>query len=102
MIFVGYFEGIDTQRGIAWRCADSLGLRTFRGYSVTEATPVHVSMTVIRRRLSAEVFNEASQFVLGVLQEKNLLRGKALGIDATTLETTAAMKTMVRKDTGDD
>lgn len=102
MIFIGYFEGIDSQRGIAWRCADSLALRTFLGYSVTETTPVHVSMTVIRKRLSAEVFNEVFQFVLGVLQEKNLLRGKTIGIDATTLEANAAMKTIVRKDTGDD
>jgi transposase len=102
MIFVGYFEGIDSQRGIAWRCADSLALRTFLGYSVTESTPVHVSMTMIRKRLSAEVFHEIFQFVLGVLQEKNLLRGKTIGIDATTLEANAAMKTIVRKDTGED
>lgn len=102
MLFVGYFEGIDSQRGIAWRCADSLALRTFLGYSVTEATPVHVSMTMIRRRLSAEVFSEVFRFVLGVLQEHRLLRGKTIGIDATTLEANAAMKTIVRKDTGDD
>lgn len=102
MLFVGYFEGIDSQRGIAWRCADSLALRTFLGYSVTETTPVHVSMTMIRRRLSAEVFTEVFRFVLGVLQEHRLLRGKTIGIDATTLEANAAMKTIVRKDTGDD
>ncbi len=102
MLFVGYFEGIDSQRGIAWRCADSLALRTFLGYSVTESTPVHVSMTMIRKRLSAEVFSEVFRFVLGVLQEHRLLRGKTIGIDATTLEANAAMKTIVRKDTGDD
>ncbi len=102
MLFVGYFEGIDSQRGIAWRCADSLALRTFLGYSVTEKTPVHVSMTIIRKRLSAEVFTEVFRFVLGVLQEHRLLRGKTIGIDATTLEANAAMKTIVRKDTGDD
>lgn len=102
MLFVGYFEGIESQRGIAWRCADSLALRTFLGYSVTETTPVHVSMTMIRKRLSAEVFTEVFRFVLGVLQEHRLLRGKTIGIDATTLEANAAMKTIVRKDTGDD
>ncbi|MCC7374840.1 MAG: transposase [Verrucomicrobiales bacterium] len=102
MLFVGYFEGIDSQRGIAWRCADSLALRTFLGYSVTEGTPVHVSMTIIRKRLSAEVFAEVFRFVLGVLQEHRLLRGKTIGIDATTLEANAAMKTIVRKDTGED
>jgi transposase len=102
MLFVGYFEGIDSQRGIAWRCADSLALRTFLGYSVTETTPVHVSMTMIRKRLPAEVFTEVFRFVLGVLQEHRLMRGKTIGIDATTLEANAAMKTIVRKDTGDD
>lgn len=102
MIFIGYFEGLHSQRGIAWRCADSLALRTFLGYSVTENTPVHASMTIIRKRLSSEVFNEVFQFVLGVLRERNLLRGNTIAIDATTLEANAAMRSIVRKDTGED
>ena len=52
MLLIGYFEGLDSQRGIAWRCADSLALRTFLGFAMTEETPVHVSMTMIRKRLS--------------------------------------------------
>lgn len=101
MVFVGYFEGIDSQRGIAWRCADSLGLRSFLGFGVTEATPVHASMSVIRQRLPEVVFDEVFRFVLGLLEKNRLLRGKTLGIDATTLEANAAMKSIVRKDSGE-
>src|SRR5262249_50954522 len=102
MLFIGYFEGIDSQRGIAWRCADSLGLRTFLGIALTEDTPVHVSMTMIRKRLPEAVFDKVFLFVLELLEKKGLLRGKTLGIDATTLEANAAMKSIVRKDTGED
>lgn len=102
MLFVGYFEGLDSQRGIAWRCADSLSLRDFLGMSLTEPTPVHASMTIIRQRLPEIVFDEVFRFVLGRLREHQLLRGKTLGIDATTLEANAAMKSIVRKDDGAD
>jgi transposase len=102
MLFIGYFEGLDSQRGIAWRCADSLGLRTFLGFRLTEETPVHPSMTMIRQRLPEAVFDQVFVFVLSLLQEKGLLRGKAVAIDATTLEANAAMKSIVRKDTGQD
>ena len=102
MLFIGYFEGIDSQRGIAWRCADSLALRTFLGIGITEATPVHASMTIIRQRLPELVFDKVFRFVLGLLEEKGLLRGKTVAIDATTLEANAAMKSIVRKDSGED
>jgi transposase len=102
MLFIGYFEGLDSQRGIAWRCADSLGLRSFLGIAMTEATPVHASMTIIRQRLPESVFHEIFVFVLSLLEQKGLLRGKAVAIDATTLEANAAMKSIVRKDTGED
>jgi transposase len=102
MLFIGYFEGLDSQRGIAWRCADSLALRTFLGVSLTESTPVHASMTLIRQRLPELVFDKVFRFVLGLLDKENLLRGKTLGIDATTLEANAAMKSIVRRDTGED
>ena len=100
LLFIGYFEGLDSQRGIAWRCADSLGLRTFLGFRLTEETPVHVSMTMIRQRLPESVFDQVFVFVLSLLEEKGLLRGKSVAIDATTLEANAAMKSIVRKDTG--
>jgi transposase len=102
MLFVGYFEGLDSQRGIAWRCADSLGLRSFLSIGLTEETPVHASMTIIRQRLPEPVFDQVFVFVLSLLEQKGLLRGKAVAIDATTLEANAAMKSIVRKDTGED
>ena len=102
MLFIGYFEGLDSQRGIAWRCADSLALRTFLGFAITEATPVHASMTMIRKRLSEAVFDRVFVFVLGLLEQNGLLRGKTVAIDATTLEANAAMKSIVRKDSGED
>lgn len=102
MLFVGYFEGLGSQRGIAWRCADSLALREFLGYGLTEATPVHASMTMIRQRLPEEVFSQVFLFLLHLLEDRGLLKGKAFGIDATTLEANAAMKSIVRKDSGQD
>jgi transposase len=102
MLFIGYFEGLDSQRGIAWRCADSLALRSFLGIALTEATPVHASMTIIRQRLPEAIFDKVFVFVLSMLEAKGLLHGKAVGIDATTLEANAAMKSIVRKDTGED
>jgi transposase len=102
MLLVGYFEGIDSRRGIAWRCADSLGLRRFLGLSLEESSPDHSSLTVIRKRLPAEVFEEVFQFVLPIAALKGLLAGKTVGVDSTTLEANAAMKSIVRKDTGED
>jgi len=92
MLFIGYFEGLDSQRGIAWRCADSLGLRTFLGIGLTEATPVHASMTIIRQRLPQSVFDEVFGFVLGLLQTKGLLRGQTLGIPPTASRAAACAK----------
>ncbi len=100
MLFVGYFEGLDSQRGIAWRCADSFALREFLGVPLAEATPGHASMTIIRQRLPETVFDAVFHQVLGLLDQQGLLRGKTVGVDATTLEANAAMKSIVRKDTG--
>src|SRR5438477_6171490 len=70
MLLVGYFEGLDSQRGIAWRCADSRSLRQFLGVPLDEGTPDHSTMTVTRQRLPAEVFDEVFQFVLGIAAAK--------------------------------
>jgi transposase len=102
MLFVGYFEGLSSQRGIAWRCADSLSLRSFLGLGLVEKTPEHSSMTRIRKRLPEEVFEQVFTFVLKVAVEHGLLRGKTIAVDATTLEANAAMKSLVRRDTGED
>jgi transposase len=100
MLLIGYLEGIDSERGIAWRCADSLGLRTFLGYTVTEPTPDHSTLSVIRQRIDLGTHEEVFTWVLKVLSEKGLLRGKTVGVDATTLEANAAMRSIVRRDTG--
>lgn len=102
MLLVGYFEGIGSQRGIAWRCADSLSLREFLGIGLTDNTPDHSSLSRVRDRLPLSVHQQVFQFVLQVADEKNLLNGKTVGVDATTLEANAAMKSIVRRDTGED
>jgi transposase len=102
MLLVGYFEGIGSQRGIAWRCHDSLSLREFLGVPLTEDAPDHSSLTRVRDRLPLEVHAKAFQFVLKLAAEKGLLQGKTVGVDSTTLEANAAMKSIIRKDTGDD
>ena len=102
MLFVGYFEGLDSQRAIAWRCADSLSLRAFLGMPDNEATPDHSSLTKIRQRLPLDVHDQAFVFVLQVAQQKKLLRGKTVAVDSTTLEANAAMRSIVRKDTGEE
>lgn len=102
MLLVGYFEGIGSQRGIAWRCADSLSLRKFLGMAANEESPDHTSLSVIRERLPREVHDAVFQWVLTLAREKKTLNGKTLGVDSTTLEANAAMKSIVRKDTGED
>jgi transposase len=102
MLLVGYFEGIDSQRGIGWRCSDSLSLRAFLGIPLNEATPDHSSLTKIRQRLPLEIHEQVFLFVLQLAQQQKLLRGKTVAVDATTLEANAAMKSIVRKDTGED
>jgi transposase len=102
MLLVGYFEGIDSQRGIAWRCADSLSLRDFLGLALDETSPDHSTLTNTRKRLPSEVFDEVFQFVLKIASEKGLITGKTVGVDSTTLEANAAMKSIVRRDTGEN
>jgi transposase len=102
MLFVGYFEGIDSQRGIAWRCADSFSLRAFLAIPPTEASPDHSSLTKIRQRLPEVVHERVFARVLALAHEKDLLKGKTVGVDSTTLEANAAMRAIVRKDTGED
>src|SRR6187401_1814836 len=102
MLFVGYFEGIDSQRGIAWRCADSLGLREFLGLSWREASPDHSSLTRIRQRLDATVHEAVFEWVLNLCAAKKLLTDPSVvGVDSTTLEANAAMRSIVRKDSGE-
>jgi transposase len=101
MLLVGYFEGIDSERGIAWRVADSMALRRFLGYGLTEQTTDHSTLSRNRRLIDLETHEEVFVWVLQVLARARLLDGKTLGIDATTLEANAALRSIVRKDTGD-
>ena len=102
MLMVGYFEGLSSQRAIAWRCADSLSIREFLGVPLTEGTPDHSSLTVIRDRLPAEVVEQAFAWVLKVANRHKLLDSATVGVDSTMLEANAAMKTIIRRDTGED
>src|SRR4029079_15055087 len=102
MLFVGYFEELGSQRAIAWRCSDSLSLRAFLGIPLSDATPDHSSPTRIRQRLPLAVHEHVFAFVLKVAQDRKLLRGKTVAVDSTTLEANAAMRGIVRKDTGED
>ena len=102
MLFIGYFEGISSQRGIAWRCADSRSLQDFLGLGPMQRTPDHSSLSVIRSRLPLEVHEEVFGHVLRVAQGKGGLTGRSLAVDATTLEANAAMKSIVRRDSGED
>src|ERR1700674_2401724 len=102
MLLVGYFEGIDSQRGIAWRCADSLSLREFLGVALGYKTPDHSTLTNTRKRLPQEVFAEVFQFVLRIAVVKELVAGKTVGVDSTMLEANAAMKSIVRRESGED
>jgi transposase len=102
MLFVGYFEGIESERGLEWRCADSLSLRTFLGVQVHERVPDHSSLSRMRTRLDGAVYDQVFRLVLALVESKGLLRGKVAGVDSTYLRADASMKSIVRKDTGDD
>src|SRR5271166_3721366 len=102
MLFVGYFEGLDSQRAIAWRCSDSRSLQAFLGYLPTERTPDHSSLTKVRHRLPEVVHDQVFGWVLHLADQHGLLHGQTVGVDATFLEANAAMKTIQRRDTGDD
>ena len=102
MLMIGYFEGLDSQRGIAWRCADSRSRAAFLGYGPTDKTPDHSSLSNTSKRLPLEVHDEVFAFVLKIAQEKGRLGGKTVAMDATLIEANAAMKSIVRRDTGDD
>jgi transposase len=100
LLLVGYFEGIDSERGIAWRTADSLGLRQYLGFGLDEKTPDHSTISRTRRLIDVETHHKVFLWVLGVLADRGLLKGKTVGVDATTLEANAAMRAIVRRDNG--
>lgn len=100
MLLVGYFEGIDSERGIAWRVADSMSLRRFLGCTLTDSTPDHSTLSRIRQRLDANMHNAIFAMALEALMKAGIVKGETIGVDATTLEANAAMRSIVRRDTG--
>ena len=101
MLFIGYFEGLSSERGIAWRVSDSLSLRSFLDLEVTEASPDHSVLSRPRRRIDEETHVAVFTWVLERVAEAGLVRGKTVGVDATTLEANAAMRSIERRDTGE-
>ena len=99
-LLLGYFEGIDSERGIAWRLADSLSMRKFIAYALTEETPDHSTISRTRRLYSVETHKAVFRWVLKILGEEGLVEGKTVSIDATTLEANAALRSLVRRDNG--
>lgn len=102
MHLVGYFEGIDSERGIEWRCADSFSLRDFLLLDATERVPDHSTLSLTRSRLSLDAHREIFDWTLGVIAESGLVLGGRIGVDASTMEANAALRTIVRRDTGEN
>lgn len=102
MMLVGYFEGICSERGIAWRCADSISLRDFLGLASHLAVPDSSTLSRTRRRLPEDLFEKVFRLVLGIVEAKGLLKGRVRGVDSTYLKADASMRTIVRNDSGED
>jgi transposase len=100
-MMIGFFEGLDSERGIAWRLADSLTLRQFLCIALDEKTPDHVTISRTRRLIDPETHQQIFSWVLERLAQAGLIKGKTIGVDSTTLEANAAMKSIVRRDTGE-
>jgi transposase len=100
LLLIGFFEGIDSERGIAWRVADSWSLREFLGFSVTDQTPDHSTISRTRRLLPVETHKAVFRWFVQVLGEEGLIEGQTIAIDATTLEANAAMRSIRRRDDG--
>jgi transposase len=101
LLLIGYFEGIDSERGIAWRTADSLALRGFLGLGLEEMPPEHSTISRTRRLIDLETHRSVFTWILQVLATADLVKGKTIGIDATTLEANAALRSIVRRDSGE-
>ena len=99
-LLLGYFEGIDSERGIAWRLADSLSMRKFLSYALTEQTPDHSTISRTRRLYAVETHKAVFRWVLKILSEEGLVEGTTVAVDATMLEANAALRSLVRRDNG--
>lgn len=102
MLMVGYFENLSSERAIAARCADSIEIRAFLGYHLTETTPDHSSLSRLRSRIPEEVFFSVFDLVLKALRKSKLVRGRHLGIDASVIEANASLASLVNRLTEED
>ena len=102
IMMIGFFEGLDSERGIAWRLADSLTLRQFLSIGLDEQTPDHVTISRTWRLIGAATHQRIFLWVLERLAQGGLIKGKTIGVDSTTLEANAAMKSIVRRDSGEN
>ena len=101
MLLIGYFQGIDSERGIAWQCADSFSLRAFLDIPFHKTTPDHSTLSIIRSRFSKETHQQVFTWIVELLAKHDLVHGKTAGVDTTTLEANAAMRSIVRRDSGE-
>jgi len=101
MHLIGYFEGIDSERGLEWRCSDSLSLRDFLGLGPDQRVPDHSSLSRTRQRLPLEAHEKIFAFVLELLRERGLIKGERIGVDASTMEANAAMRNIIRREDGE-
>ena len=101
LLLIGYFEGIDAERGIAWRAADSLALRDFLGIGLDQAPPDHSTISRTRRLIALETHRAVFTWILQCLSTAGLVKGKTIGVDATTLEANAALRSIIRRDSGE-
>src|SRR5215475_6715519 len=101
LLLIGYFEGIDSERGISWRVGDSLSIREFVGIPLNEGAPDHTTISRTRRLIDLETHRRVFAWVLELLADVGLVKGKQIGIDATTLEANAALRSIVRRDNGE-
>ena len=99
MLMIGFFENISSERGIAERCSDSISIRFFLGYDLTQSTPDHSTLSVIRDRLGEDTYQQVFLLMLSALQEHGLLKGRHVGIDTSVIEANAALKSLVNRDT---
>src|SRR5215470_13796853 len=100
LLLVGYFEGIDSERGISWRAGDSLSIREFVGIPLHEGAPDHTTISRTRRLIDVETHRQVFLWILELLADAGLVKGQRMGIDATTLEANAALRSIVRRDNG--
>lgn len=101
MHIVGYFEGIDSERGIAWRCSDSFSLRDFLRLANRDKVPDHSWLSKTRSRLPHEVHQQVFGWILNIVAVHGLIKGERIGVDGSTMEANAALRTIVRRDSGE-